>query len=48
MSGVSRVYLPAATEYNSEETVLLEIALAMALRGDWLNGDFIEGANFNS
>ena len=35
-------------EGNSEETVLLEIVLAIALDGNWPNVNFIEGTSFYS
>ena len=41
-------HIQQAAECNSEETVLLEIVLAIALDGNWHNAVFIEGANLNS
>ena len=39
------VYLPQAAECSSEETVLPEIALALAVSRNWVNADFIDGAS---
>ena len=48
MASIQKVYLPQATECDSEETALLEIVLAIALDRNWHNALFIEGANLNS